>query len=88
MVARLRNSGLSQAIDREACATLRFIDGPPGDEPRALIDPLAQNDLRWGTLAVPHARDYQGMARGTIAAANTIEQTQRQATRGDELDFQ
>jgi hypothetical protein len=50
LVARLRNSGLSQAIDREACATLRFIDGPPGDEPRAVIDPLAQNDLWWGTL--------------------------------------
>jgi hypothetical protein len=64
--ARLRNTGPSRAVDRDAWAALRFIDGPPGDEPRAVIDPLAPDDPWWG--------------RGAIAAANTIEQRQRQAS--------
>ena len=39
-VARLRNIGRSQTVDRDACATWRFIDGPAREEPRAVIDPV------------------------------------------------
>jgi hypothetical protein len=49
-VARLRNIGPSRTVDRDVCATWRFIDGPAGEEPRAVIDPLAVDEEWWGTL--------------------------------------
>lgn len=49
-VARLRNIGPSRTVDRDACATWRFIDGPAREEPRAVIDPLAVDEEWWGTL--------------------------------------
>jgi hypothetical protein len=49
-VARLRNIGPSRTVDRDACVTWRFIDGPAGEEPRAVIDPLAVDEEWWGTL--------------------------------------
>jgi hypothetical protein len=67
-VARLRNIDPSRTVDRDACATWRFIDGPAGEETRAVIDPLAVDEEWWGTLRF-RSEEIVGIWRAAILAA-------------------